>query len=334
MTDPKRWLADANELSCEERRILEAGRLEPTAAQQSANWIALAARLAKAGALASTVSSANTAASAGSTTGAAAGAATSVPPASAAAGAAAGTTAGAGIAAAGAGASLNNASVGLALLKWVTASTLVGASATGGYLLIERTEPASPPERAEQLEEGPSLDEAEPLEETRPLEAPEPAPPQPTQEFDGKALDEPPPPPPLPQAFEAPTTPPKARSEKSTAQPQPSEAFESTKQPNLEEPAKSSRTQGPEPKASDEARRVARARTALRSGDPKSALEELERMSTELRGGTLVQEREALTIEALAALGRQEAAQARGERFLHSFPESPYTARVRAVIER
>ena len=50
--------------------------------------------------------------------------------------------------------------------------------------------------------------------------------------------------------------------------------------------------------------------------------------------GRLVQEREVLAIDCLAALGEGEAARARAAAFLARFPVSPYAAHVRPFAER
>jgi hypothetical protein len=79
-----------------------------------------------------------------------------------------------------------------------------------------------------------------------------------------------------------------------------------------------------------ESRQLERARAALRAGDPDRALVLLAPGS--LPAATLVQEREALTIEALAAKPALRAqATARARAFLAAYPQSPYRARIRAV---
>jgi hypothetical protein len=50
--------------------------------------------------------------------------------------------------------------------------------------------------------------------------------------------------------------------------------------------------------------------------------------------GALAQEREALTIEALAHAGRREAASARAVAFLRAYPGSPHAATVRTFVGR
>jgi hypothetical protein len=78
-----------------------------------------------------------------------------------------------------------------------------------------------------------------------------------------------------------------------------------------------------------EGRLVVDARRALREGDAAGALRQLEARRAEFVGGVLVQEREALTIEALARTGRTDAAAARADAFLRAYPHSPHAAAVR-----
>lgn len=80
-----------------------------------------------------------------------------------------------------------------------------------------------------------------------------------------------------------------------------------------------------------ESRRLDRARTALRADEPAHAL----RLLRESTPGTaaLAQEREALTIEAQAAIpALRAAATERARAFLHAYPKSPYRARIKAIV--
>jgi len=80
-----------------------------------------------------------------------------------------------------------------------------------------------------------------------------------------------------------------------------------------------------------ESRRLDRARTALRAGEPAHAL----RLLRDGAPGTtaLAQEREALTIEAQAAIPTlRAAATERARVFLRAYPGSPYRARIKAVV--
>jgi outer membrane protein assembly factor BamD (BamD/ComL family) len=88
----------------------------------------------------------------------------------------------------------------------------------------------------------------------------------------------------------------------------------------------------PESRLSDEAHAVLAARAALRSGNPAAALRELSDARALFPRGALVQEREALTIEALARTGQSGAASARAQAFLSRFPRSPHADDVRRFI--
>ena len=92
----------------------------------------------------------------------------------------------------------------------------------------------------------------------------------------------------------------------------------------------------PQPAASsdvrEESRAVAAARDALRSGNALGALGLLEQARQRFGAGVLGQEREALTIEALAKAGQVAAARARGHSFLNAYANSPYAAKVRQII--
>jgi hypothetical protein len=82
-----------------------------------------------------------------------------------------------------------------------------------------------------------------------------------------------------------------------------------------------------------ESQRLVAARSFLRGGHAAQALAALDALRRELPNGELGQEREALTIEALQALGRSEEARRRGEAFLARYPASPHAAGVRRVVE-
>jgi hypothetical protein len=84
--------------------------------------------------------------------------------------------------------------------------------------------------------------------------------------------------------------------------------------------------------ARDEARLVGVAREALTRQDPASALVALRATERLYPDGILLQEREALSISALSALGRTAEAAARARAFLRAFPGSPHAARARAAL--
>ena len=67
--------------------------------------------------------------------------------------------------------------------------------------------------------------------------------------------------------------------------------------------------------------------------DEQDALALLEQARRQFPGGTLAQEREALSIEALAISGQRGAAAERARRFLEAHPSSMHAARVRSFAE-
>jgi hypothetical protein len=81
-----------------------------------------------------------------------------------------------------------------------------------------------------------------------------------------------------------------------------------------------------------EARLVGAAREALQHGDPGRALVVLEETQRRFPDGILLQEREALSISALAAVGRKAEAASRASVFLRAFPNSPHAERVRTAV--
>jgi hypothetical protein len=82
-----------------------------------------------------------------------------------------------------------------------------------------------------------------------------------------------------------------------------------------------------------EARRVAAARALTRAGRPREALVALDALARDLPHGELVQEREALAIEALLTLGERAEARRRAASFLQHFANSPHAATARRALE-
>ncbi|HSO35872.1 MAG TPA: outer membrane protein assembly factor BamD [Labilithrix sp.] len=72
-----------------------------------------------------------------------------------------------------------------------------------------------------------------------------------------------------------------------------------------------------------------RGRRLLRSGDCEGALAQLQETETRFPRGALAQEREVLSIEALACSGRATTASARAEAFVRDYPTSPHASKVR-----
>lgn len=81
----------------------------------------------------------------------------------------------------------------------------------------------------------------------------------------------------------------------------------------------------------EESRAVIAARRALRDGDPALCLRLLEAARAAFPDGSLAQEREALTIQALASSGQRELAARRAASFLREHPESPHGADLRYI---
>jgi hypothetical protein len=76
---------------------------------------------------------------------------------------------------------------------------------------------------------------------------------------------------------------------------------------------------------------ILEARSALRAGDPARSLTLLEQARVRFPRGALGQEREALTIQALAQSGEHASARRRAVTFLRAHPQSPYVADVRLL---
>ena len=73
------------------------------------------------------------------------------------------------------------------------------------------------------------------------------------------------------------------------------------------------------------------AREGLRAGRASVVLRQLEAARPRFPDGTLAQEREALTIEALWRTGQKAAARQRAETFARTYPGSPHAARVQQL---
>ena len=82
----------------------------------------------------------------------------------------------------------------------------------------------------------------------------------------------------------------------------------------------------------EESAMILGARRVLRAGDPTRALTLLDAARTRFPDGGLVQEREALTIEALVRSGQRALATKRAEAFLRDYPKSPHGADVRSFV--
>jgi outer membrane protein assembly factor BamD (BamD/ComL family) len=84
--------------------------------------------------------------------------------------------------------------------------------------------------------------------------------------------------------------------------------------------------------AEDEVAILGRAQRALVAGDAAAAIALAERHAQSFPTGLLVEEREAIAIEALTRLGRHELARSRFERFVAGFPRSGYRERLDRLV--
>jgi hypothetical protein len=81
-----------------------------------------------------------------------------------------------------------------------------------------------------------------------------------------------------------------------------------------------------------ESQRVAEARALLHAGDPRGALALLHSVASEFPNGVLVQEREALTVDALLASGDRDSARQRASDFVQRYPDSPHAPAVQRAL--
>jgi hypothetical protein len=77
---------------------------------------------------------------------------------------------------------------------------------------------------------------------------------------------------------------------------------------------------------------LAAARAKFAAGDASGALDDVGRLGAQFPHGKLVQEREVVAIDCLAALGDRAAMRARALAFRERYPNSPYTSHVRQVL--
>jgi outer membrane protein assembly factor BamD (BamD/ComL family) len=82
-----------------------------------------------------------------------------------------------------------------------------------------------------------------------------------------------------------------------------------------------------------ESQRVAEARGLLRAGNPGQALRLLAAVGAEFPDGVLVQEREALIIDALLSSGQREKARQRAQDFVNRYPGSPHTLSAQRALQ-
>jgi len=82
-----------------------------------------------------------------------------------------------------------------------------------------------------------------------------------------------------------------------------------------------------------ESRRLNQARAALQAGDARRALVQLDAIAVDFPSGVLVQERDALRIEALLAIGERARARELARQFLARHPRSPHAAAVERALQ-
>ena len=92
-------------------------------------------------------------------------------------------------------------------------------------------------------------------------------------------------------------------------------------------------TPPPLDRLSAESALLAAARAQLRAGDARAAEATLARLRARFARGVLVQEREVLAIELLAARGRGAAATRRASAFVRAYPQSPHSAKLNRFLD-
>jgi len=137
-----------------------------------------------------------------------------------------------------------------------------------------------------------------------------------------------------PEPSEAPTQPEVIRAEELEVEQAPKTPI---KMAEKAAPAPSDETQDDSESPNDLLQReVAHLKTVRRAlaSDPALALNLANAGHAEFKGGVLYQEREALALQALNALGRRAELEQRGERYLKSFPSGSFSDRVRGMLKR
>jgi TolA-binding protein len=97
-------------------------------------------------------------------------------------------------------------------------------------------------------------------------------------------------------------------------------------------PATTPSTHTPGATLADETASLDVARAALRSDEPSQAIQALDAYSKSYPHGMLAQEALVLRIEALTRVGDASGARTMATAFLHTYPKSPYAARVRFLV--
>jgi hypothetical protein len=302
MKEPRRWLDDARDLSALERRALAAAeRVTAPEGSKRQVWMALSAALPLAPPLPEV----------------------SPLPSSDAAGLA-------GAAGTGSAAELGSVTVGtktvlaVSALKAVGVGFALGAAAVGGSTWLgsstEGRVSAPPPAVSTTRNAAPASE--------RPMQARPPLPePLPATSMEARLLSP-------SRAGAAPSPLPSATAHVERVEPGAARAaFPDAPAPVVTAPPIAGAVAPALDRARLESQRVAEARRALRTGNPRAALALLESVVREFPNGVLVQEREALSIDALLSCGERAAARARALDFVTRYPGSPHTLAVRRALE-
>lgn len=139
---------------------------------------------------------------------------------------------------------------------------------------------------------------------------------------------------PAPEASEPAKKPEIVRADELEVEKAPQQPIKMAKQPAASPPS--------EPKQDEESRddllqrevaHLKLVRQAL-TGNPARALSLANAGHSEFKGGVLYQEREALALQALNALGRRAELEQRGARYLQSFPSGSFSDQVRGMLKR
>jgi hypothetical protein len=301
MNDPKRMLDDADELSEAERRALVAGRdVRPPSDFAGQVWGALAMNLPPPGSVDATGGSAG--------------------------------AGGSGIASAGAGSAGAKIAAGTGLVSIAKAAAVgvaIGTAVVTGRAVWPASSPSTPMHGARPHEEVAAAESPHPPSLGGPIPGPSArGEPVDTNDIAPSAVRAEPPIADVPSRRAVGNESERARTD-DPAKERPTSPFALDPMPIVNSMPSSAATIDD---AREESRLVAAAREAVRSGDAASALASLEQARLRYPRGILVQEREALTIEALVASGRRAEAEARAAAFLRDYRRSPHTARVQAVI--
>jgi len=116
------------------------------------------------------------------------------------------------------------------------------------------------------------------------------------------------------------------------AHPQAVVAPESRPTASVQEQAAPLPSAQPAPDGADEELRLIGAEQKLLPGDPIRALALVREHERRYPDGLLVQEREVVAVAALAAIGQQDEARRRAERFNEQHPRSTYAVRMRQIL--